>query len=242
MDVVERILDLSRRGTPLAKVLRGFAVASSQWSLRPRALHRVLESERSVRRQLSDELWRALYYQPLFATLCDRVDGPFRLEICPDSKVPVVVNCRLEIGRGVRISARTTFSGARNAKEVPRIVLGDDSYIGHRVVLRAGTGLVVGKRCYFASNVFVSGDPGHPIDPVKRRTQAAPVEDLTRIEIGDDVWIAEGAAILGKVRIGEGAIIAARSVVHRDVPPRTLVAGVPARVVRRIDPVALAGG
>ncbi len=238
MDVVAQLLDASRRRTRLGRHLRQLLVAGSQWSVEPGALYRLLASERTARRQLSDELWRALYYQPIFASLCHRIDGPFRLEVCPDSKVPVVVNCRLELGRGVRLSARTTFSGARNAVETPRISLGDSTYIGHRVVLRAGTSLRLGKRCYVSSNVFLSGDPGHPTDAERRRTEAAPVEELRRIDIGDDVWIAEGAAVVGGVTIGDGSIVAAKSLVHRDVPAHCLVAGSPARVVKRLGPEA----
>jgi acetyltransferase-like isoleucine patch superfamily enzyme len=52
------------------------------------------------------------------------------------------------------------------------------------------------------------------------------------VRIGDGVLIATGALILPGVTIGDGAMVAARSVVTKDVPPRTLVAGVPARVVR----------
>lgn len=236
MDPVAKVLDAARRDSRVGKTLRGLLVGASQWSIGPGALHRILAAERRARRQLSDEAWRALYYQPIFAALCEEIDGPFRLEICPDSQVPVVVNCRIHLGKGVRLSARTTFSGARNAPERPAIEIGAGTYVGHRVVLRAGTRLRIGERCHLASNVFVSGDPGHPLDPERRRTEAAPPEDLKRIDIGDDVWIAEGAAIVGEVAIGDGAIVAARSVVHKDVPPHSLVAGVPAKVVKRLEP------
>lgn len=220
--------------------------SASQWSMPPGALHRWLLAERSFRRQLVDEMLRSLYYQPLFSSLCARVDGPYRLEICPDSRLPAVVNCRIELAPGVRLSARTTFSGARNAPVTPRITIGQGTYVGHRVVLRAGLALSLGARCFLASNVFVSGDPGHPLDPVARRTDPAPVEELGEIHIGDDVWIAEGAAIIGSVRIGDGAVVAARAVVTGDVPPGALVAGTPARVIRMVrateDPARAAHG
>ena len=56
------------------------------------------------------------------------------------------------------------------------------------------------------------------------------------IVIGDKVWIGANATVLPGVTIGKGAIVAAGAVVTRDVPPNTIVAGVPARVVREIRP------
>ena len=55
------------------------------------------------------------------------------------------------------------------------------------------------------------------------------------ITIGDGVWIASRVTVLPGVSIGNGAVVAAGSIVTRDVPPNTLVAGVPARVVRELD-------
>lgn len=234
MDLFQRLLAQSRKNSRLGRRLRQSLRAASQSSLPAGALHRLLLAERSLRRQASDELWRALYYQPLFELLCDRVERPFRMEICPDSKLPVVAGCRLRVAKGVRISGRTTFSGARNAPAPPVIELGEATYVGHRVTFRAGQDIRLGRNCYIASYVTFSGDPGHPLDPVARRTEAAPPEDLTPITLGDDVWIGEGALLMGPLTIGSGAVIGARAVVTRDVPPGAVATGVPARVVRRV--------
>jgi acetyltransferase-like isoleucine patch superfamily enzyme len=55
------------------------------------------------------------------------------------------------------------------------------------------------------------------------------------VTIGDRVWVGTRALILKGVEIGDGAIVAAGSVVSRDVPPGTIVAGMPARVVGKVD-------
>jgi acetyltransferase-like isoleucine patch superfamily enzyme len=182
------------------------------------------------------ELERLLFYQPMFEALCESVGPGLRLEVCPDSKLPFLYNVGLSLGPGVRLSARTSFSGARNARERPRIAIGEGSYVGHRCVLRAGTGISIGRHVLVASNTLLSGDPGHPLDALERRTEPAPQASLGEIVIEDDAWLAYNVSVLGGVRIGRGAVVAAGSVVTRDVPAYALVAGNPARVLRSLSP------
>jgi len=205
----------------------------------PTTVHRVLLAERSLRRGAWHELSRLLYYQPLFELQCERSGEGGRLELTPESKLPFVDNCALVLGAGWRINARTTFQGARNAPRKARIEIGDGVYLGSRVVLRAGLGIRLGRHVTIAANVVLSSDPGHPLDPVARRTEAAPAADLRQMMVGDDVWIAEGATLLGGITVGDGAVVGAHAVVTKDVHPRTVVAGNPARVVRQVDGVRL---
>lgn len=72
----------------------------------------------------------------------------------------------------------------------------------------------------------------HPIDPDERRTG---LEAASPIRIGDDVWVGGGAIVLPGVTIGDAAVIGAGAVVSRDVPSRVVVAGNPARIVRRLE-------
>ena len=58
------------------------------------------------------------------------------------------------------------------------------------------------------------------------------------VTIGDDVWLGAGAVVLPGVTVGRGAVVGAGAVVTRDVPPFTIVGGVPARVLRSLTPVA----
>lgn len=71
---------------------------------------------------------------------------------------------------------------------------------------------------------------GHPIEPSQRRAAVV----AKPIVIERNVWIAAGATIIGGVTVGENSVVAAGSVVTRDVPPNTLVGGNPARVIRSI--------
>lgn len=71
---------------------------------------------------------------------------------------------------------------------------------------------------------------GHPIEPSRRRDGVI----AKPIVIERNVWIAAGAIIIGGVTVGENSVVAAGSVVTKDVPANTLVGGNPARVIRSI--------
>lgn len=103
-----------------------------------------------------------------------------------------------------------------------------------------GASLRIGQFCSLANDIqiilggehmmgWVTTSPLHMIfdTPLPSDPVASSRRD---IEIGNDVWIATGATILGGVTIGNGAVVAAHSVVTRDVPPYSVVAGNPARV------------
>lgn len=113
------------------------------------------------------------------------------------------------------------------------IEVGDDVFIGEGAVLRAQKGIVVGNKVMLGPNVIIRGGDhntsviGQFMFDVKNKRP----EDDQFICIEDDVWIGAGAIILKGVRLGRGCIIAAGAVVTKNVPPYTVVAGVPAKVL-----------
>ncbi len=96
--------------------------------------------------------------------------------------------------------------------------------------------ITIGNNVLFGRYVLVS-DNSHgdsSLDSLKISPSKRNICNRGRIIIGDDVWIGDKVTILGPVLIGNNSIIAANSVVNRNVPPYSIVAGVPARVVKKL--------
>lgn len=108
--------------------------------------------------------------------------------------------------------------------------------------------LVIGKFCSIACGAkFLFNSANHALGslstypfPIFFEEWGLPVEDIPRawdnkgdIVVGNDVWIGYEAVILAGVTIGDGAVVGARAVVTRDVPPYAIVGGVPAKPIRK---------
>jgi acetyltransferase-like isoleucine patch superfamily enzyme len=112
---------------------------------------------------------------------------------------------------------------------------GADIRLGRRIFINQNCtmydlgGIDIGDDVLIGPNVSLITS-GHPIEPSRRRDGVI----AKPIVIGRNVWIAAGVTIIGGVTVGENAVLAAGSVVTRDVPPNTLVGGNPARVIRVI--------
>ena len=108
------------------------------------------------------------------------------------------------------------------------IKIGKDVFVNSGCCFQDQGGVTLGDGCLVGHNVvFATLD--HDKCPSKRGDMTA-----APIVVGKDVWIGAHATILKGVTIGDGAIVAAGAVVTRDVPPNTIAAGVPARVVKTI--------
>ncbi len=113
------------------------------------------------------------------------------------------------------------------------LVIGDRCVIGAGAVLTAHEGIEIGDDVWFGNDVFVS-DSGHgyqqPDVPIGNQ-----LGTHSRVRIGDGSWIGHGAVILPGTTIGRNVVVGAGSVVRGDIPDHAVVAGVPARVVRRFE-------
>ena len=121
-----------------------------------------------------------------------------------------------------------------NFRDLPHagIRIGRDCLIGEYSVIRGQGGVQIGDRVYtspFTQIIAVNhvfDDPDRPFIE-----QGITAEGIV---ISDDVWLGAGAVVTDGVKIGKGAVVAAGAVVTKDVPPHTVVAGVPAKPIREI--------
>lgn len=152
------------------------------------------------------------------------------------------------------VPASTQFDGPTRTAGRPALELGPRCRLGHGVFFETGPGATIriGENTRVNAGTFIVAhesirigrdgligehvsirDADHgtsPGTPMKEQPHAA-----RAIEIEDDVWIARGVAVLKGVRIGRGAVVAANSVVTKDVPPGAIVGGVPARILKMRD-------
>ena len=136
--------------------------------------------------------------------------------------------------RGNIINAWDTHNGT---KYFPHISIGDNCSIGAYSQITACKNIQIGNNLLTGAYVLIS-DNNHgqfteddlKISPRKRR-----LHNKGDVIIGNNVWLGDKVAVLSGVQIGDGAVVAANAVVTNDIPPYCLAAGVPAKVIKKID-------
>ncbi len=110
--------------------------------------------------------------------------------------------------------------------------IGDDTFINYGSNISAVRSVRIGSGCDIGQFAIIMDSDFHSLDDHRRPDVPDPVT------IEDDVWIGARATILKGTHIGRGAVIGANSVVRGVIPPFTVAAGVPARVIRNVERVA----
>lgn len=118
-----------------------------------------------------------------------------------------------------------------NCDNGKNINVGEDFLTNYNVTILDIAKVCIGDYCMIGPNTLIT-TVGHPLTPKGRRNKKA---KGSPINIGDDVWIGGNCTILPGVTIGNNVIIAAGAVVTKDVPDNSLVAGIPAKVIKTLE-------
>ncbi len=145
----------------------------------------------------------------------------------------------LIIGNNVTINSRNKgyhvnmFNRCKFIADRPSAVIeiGDNTRI-HGSCIHAYEKISIGRNCLIAANCQIMDGNGHDVAFENPSNRINTRGGCKRVKIEDNVWLATGVVVLPGVTIGQGSIITANSVVHKDIPPMVVAGGNPIRVIR----------
>jgi len=143
----------------------------------------------------------------------------------------------LRFGRGLTTGYRCRFDLGGGTQTGTTLTIGTGCHLGDSVHIVASESVVIGDHCLMASHIFIS-DTTHGTyrGADQSRPDSAPnLRPLHQrpVSIGDNVWIGENVCVLPGVSLGDGCIVNANAVVTKSFPAHCMVAGAPARVIKR---------
>jgi acetyltransferase-like isoleucine patch superfamily enzyme len=186
-------------------------------------------------KQVWHEFFRIFYFTPMFKS---QIKGSKKALYLYSGMPQLLGKLTIECGNNTRISGVSTFCGRVSESTTPHLFIGNNVDIGWQNAFSVGSQIVIEDDVRLAGRVFLAGFPGHPINCDRRALGESDDENqIGDIIIKKGAWLGTGATVLAGVTIGEGAIIGASSVVTKDVPAFTIVAGNPAKVVKTIQDV-----
>ena len=140
-----------------------------------------------------------------------------------EQKRKALIKAGYQIGEGTKIVGPIECTGT--------LIIGKDCWIGKNFKVNGGGSVTIGDNCDIAPEVtFQTG--GHEIgDATRRAGKGGPYHQW----VGDGTWIGGRATICNTIRIGKGCVVAACACVVKDVEDNTLVGGVPAKPIRKLE-------
>jgi acetyltransferase-like isoleucine patch superfamily enzyme len=143
------------------------------------------------------------------------------------------LGARVLFHQGAWLSVVEEHNGRRHE---PRLEIGDRCIFGRDVYISCVGEITIGQEVQIGDRVFIT-DTYHEYEDPDTSIVRQPMAEPRAVRIGDGSFLGPGAAVIAGVTIGERALVAVNAVVTRDVPPNTIVAGNPARVIRSYDRV-----
>ena len=138
----------------------------------------------------------------------------------------------IEVGKHVHICSNAWLNVKDDKGEgKPTLTIGDGTYIGRSVQINAWQNVVIEDHVLIADRVYIS-DADHIFEKSTKPIMLQGDEFRASVCLKKGCWVGIGAVIMPGVTIGKNAVVGANSVVYKDVPDFTVVAGVPAKVIR----------
>jgi maltose O-acetyltransferase len=134
------------------------------------------------------------------------------------------------VGEGTGVGGRLWIAGG--VRPASRLVIGAGCFVNDGCRFDVSAPVTIGDGAHLGHDVALL-TASHALGPSERRAGDSTADPVT---IGRGAWIGARATVLGGVTVGDGAVVAAGAVVVSSVPPDTLVGGVPAVVLRTLEP------
>ena len=137
---------------------------------------------------------------------------------------------RLRVGRDTLFEPGCWLTLAAEAE----IAIGQECFLNRGTMLAAAERIEIGDHVMFANGCFI-GDSDHRYDDPDTPVTRQGFVPRGPVRIGSNVWFGVNCVVTGGVQIGDRAVIGANSVITQDIPPATIAAGAPAKVIREIE-------
>lgn len=232
MGIEAFILNLKRAETPFFRRLKRLYKAFVYLRVpAPRALRSVgnaLYHGHFYLRFVAGRIITILYREPLFRYRCEHAGDRLSLNLLPEAPGHTAIY----FGDDVTCHGKLGIYSAR-VFDHPVLRVGNRVSIGHQVMFSCNREIVIEDDVLIANNCLFFDNDGHPVDAGLRAAgYAAPPEKTAPVRVCRYAWIGAGCYILKGVTIGEGSIIGSGSVVTTDIPPYSIAAGNPAKVLK----------
>jgi len=169
------------------------------------------------------------YCEPMIRYRCFSVGNNLRA----DGDIPLIVGSgKIIIGDNVKIGNCNNWIVTSNLFEDPLLQIGNNTSINYQTAISVEEKVVIGNNCHIAGETRIYDNNSHALHYSNNRQMTK--QDVAPVIIEDYVWLGLRSIVLKGVHIGQGAVVAAGSVVTKNVPPMTLVGGNPAHVIKQI--------
>jgi len=189
----------------------------------------MLYFERIFRKKVWNWFKNKFYYEPLLKYRCDIVGR----NVKTDGDIPLITGGgKITIGDNVKIGNRGAWIVTSNLYAEPELIIGDNTTINYKTGISVECRVEIGKNCVIAGETMIFDNNSHGLYYKNNRKMNR--DDVSPIIIEDHVWIGMRSIILKGVTIGFGSVVAAGSLVTKDVAPMTIVGGNPAKFIKNI--------